>query len=188
MKAMEINTNFGHWVRVAPYTGFRLQKFSRPMFVAGEETPGSLDELTIGQIIELSTIGDSNESFFVVCRIVLPQLSRVQVEGARAVDVVRFVGWVAGEIERINRLFKSSEAKPSQEEEMAGIKTLKFGLFGMLDWYAQRMQISDHDEVLSVPWMRIWKCLDMDNKRNIFNKRLQEVYNDEYRRKNQRNS
>jgi uncharacterized protein YkvS len=115
-------------------------------------------------------------------------LQREQVERARAVDVVRFVGWVTGEADRINKLFNSTETKPSKEEEQAGIKKLRFGLFGMLDWYARRMGIQDHDAVLDVPWMRVWRCLDMDNKTNNFHKRLQEVYNEEYRRKNQRNS
>lgn len=184
---MKIDTEFSYWIRVAPFTGYKLERYTRPAFVAGTATPDNLDELTMGQLIELSTLQDSNESFFTVCAIVL-HLQREQVERARAVDVVRFVGWVTGEADRINKLFNSTETKPSKEEEQAGIKKLRFGLFGMLDWYAKRMGIQDHDAVLAVPWMRVWRCLDMDNKTNNFHKRLQEVYNEEYRRKNQRNS
>lgn len=184
---MKKDTKFGHWVRVAPFTDYRLERYTRPRFVAGVQTPENLDGLTMGQLIELSTLCDSNESFFTVCHIVL-RIERAQVEEARAVDVVRFVGWVTGEADRINKLFNGTETKPTKEEEQAGIKKLRFGLFGMLDWYAKRMRIQDHDKVLEVPWMRVWRCLDMDNKTNNFQKRLQEVYNDEYRRKNQRNS
>ena len=59
---------------------------------------------------------------------------------------------------------------------------MRFGLFGMLDWYAVRMGISDHDQVLKVPWLRIYKCMDMDNKRRAYEKRLQKVQADEMKR------
>lgn len=181
---MDRNTTFGYWVRVAPFTDYKLQTYTRPPFVAGVATPADLNELSMGQLIELTSLQDNNNSFAEVCRIVLG-LDAQQVAKARAVDVVRFVGWVVGEAERINKMFECAEARPSKEEEQAGIKKLRFGLFGMLDWYARRMNIQDHDQVLAVPWMRVWRCLDMDNKTNQFNKRLQEIYNDKYRRKNQ---
>jgi len=181
---MKIDTTFGHWVRVAPFTDYKFKHYTRPAFVADVATPENLDELTMGQLIKLSTLADTNESFFEVCAIVL-DLQHKQVEQARAVDVVRFVGWVAGEAERINKLFNKTETKPTKEEEQAGIKKLRFGLFGMLDWYAKRMGIQNHDDVLDVPWRRVWRCLDMDNKTNMFQRRLQEVFNNEYRRKNQ---
>ena len=182
---MDRKTKFGYWIKVAPFTGYKLEKYGRPAFVAGKETPENLNGLTMGQLIELSTMEDSNDSFYSVCKIVMG-LSREQVDEARAVDVVRLVGWVTAEVEKINKLFKGSQAKPTKEEEQAGIMLLQFGLFGMVDWYARRMGIQDHDQVMAVPWLRVWKCLDMDNKTNQFNRKLQEVINDEYRRKNSR--
>ena len=53
----------------------------------------------------------------------------------------------------------------------------------MLDWYALRMGYQDQENVKDVPWMRVYKCMDMDVKRIQYQKRLQEVINDEYRRK-----
>lgn len=93
--------------------------------------------------------------------------------------MVRFVGWVSGEVERINKIFESTNTKPTAREKKAGIEQLNFGLFGMLDWYAKRMGIQDHDQVLSTPWLRIYKCIDMDNKRNQYERRYQEIMNDE---------
>jgi hypothetical protein len=111
-------------------------------------------------------------------------MSVKEVDNARAVDVVRFVGWVLAEVEKINKLFESTNTKPTEQERKAGIEQLKFGLFGMLDWYAQRMRITDHEKVAKeTPWLRIYKCLDMDAKKLLFNRKLQEVQADEYRRK-----
>ena len=102
---------------------------------------------------------------------------------ARAVDVVRFVGWVTGEVGKINRLFESTSVKPTELERRAGIEKLQFGLFGMLDYYALRMGFQDHDDVLKVKWLRIYKCIDIDNQKNQYQRRLQEVMTNDYRRK-----
>ena len=99
-----------------------------------------------------------------------------------AVDVV------PEKVEKINKLFEKASGKPSEIERRAGIDKLTFGLFGMLDWYALRMGYVDHDEVLRVGWMRIYKCMDMDTKKAEFNKRLQEEIINDNRRKVARGS
>lgn len=176
---MDKNTKFGYWVKVAPIAGFRLEgKFTRPEFVGKVETPKNLDNLSIGQLIDLSSLSDTNESLYVVVQTILG-LKRKEIDKARAFDVVRFVGWVSGEVERINKIFESTNTKPTAREKKAGIEQLNFGLFGMIDWYAKRMGIQDHDQVLSTPWLRIYKCIDMDNKRNQYERRYQEIMNDE---------
>lgn len=167
---------------VAQYTSFKVGKYSRPAFVGTRQTPANLNQLTIGQLIDLSQLGDTNESLYTIATTVMG-MTHEEVEQARAVDVVMLVGWVSGEVERINKLFDSAEAsKPTQQEKKAGIDNLRFGLFGMLDWYAVRMGISDHDQVLKVPWLRIYKCMDMDNKRRAYEMRLQKVQADEMKR------
>ena len=98
----------------------------------------------------------------------------------------RFVGWTFGEVERINQLFQKVRTEPTQREKRAGVERLQFGLFGMLDWYAQRMGIENHDDVLTVPWARIYKCMDMDTRRAQFERRLQEIAAKEMNHKNQR--
>lgn len=179
---MEKETTFKHWLAVAQYTSFKVGKYSRPAFVGTRQTPANLNQLTIGQLIDLSQLGDTNESLYTIATTVMG-MTHEEVEQARAVDVVMLVGWVSGEVERINKLFDSAEAsKPTQQEKKAGIDNLRFGLFGMLDWYAVRMGISDHDQVLKVPWLRIYKCMDMDNKRRAYEMRLQKVQADEMKR------
>ena len=101
--------------------------------------PDNLNQLSIGQLIDLSQLSDSEESLYQIVTTVLG-LSHKEVEQARAVDVVMLIGWVTAEVERINKLFESTDtAKPTRLEKEAGIDTLRFGLFGMLDWYAVRM-------------------------------------------------
>lgn len=179
----DINMTFGQWVRIAPFAGYKIGRYTRPKFVGGRETPETLDGLTMGQLMELTTLPDKNESIYTVTRVVVG-LTEGQTDRARAVDVVRLVGWVASEAERINGMFSKAEAKPTKQEEKAGIRGLRFGLFGMVDWYARRMGITNHDEVMAVPWLRVWRCMDMDNRTNAFARRLQEVVNEEYKERN----
>lgn len=183
---MDIKTTFRHWLLIAPYTDFKMQKFTRPLSVAGVDTPENLNDLTIGQLIELSTIGTDNAALYRIPEIILG-IKPKKIAKARAVEVVRFIGWVTGEVEKINKLFEQAGGKPSEIEKRAGADRLAFGLFGLLDWYALRMGYRDHDDVLNVPWMRIYKCMDMDNRKAEYNKRLQEEIINDYRRKNPRN-
>lgn len=171
---MRKDITFREWVVLASHSDFKVGKYSRPRYVGNEPTPVDLNALTIGQLIDLSALEDNNESVYKVVETVLG-MKRTDIDRARAVDVVRFVGWVSSEVEKINKIFESSDMKPTQQEKRAGIEALKFGLFGMLDWYAIRMGISDHDEVLGTPWLRIYKCMDMDNKKRAYEIRLQKV-------------
>ena len=54
------------------------------------------------------------------------------------------------------------ELTPIQKK--AGYGDLRFGAFGIIHRYAQMMGISNHDDVEDVPWIRIYKCFDMEKK------------------------
>ena len=84
--------------------------------------------------------------------------------------------WVITEVDRINKLFSSTSVKPTKEEKQAGVEKLSFGMFGMIDHYALRMGIANHEDVEKVPWIRIYKCLDIDSEKAKFQRRLQDVY------------
>lgn len=179
---MKADVKFKYWLTVAKYAGYKLEEYSRPKMVGGKETPETLQEITMGQLIELSELTDSNESLYAICRILLG-LNREQVDEARAVDVVRFCGWCITEVERINKLFKATHIEPTAEERQAGVDKLQFGLFGMIDSYARRMGISNHDDVMNVSWIKIYKCIDMDNKITQYQRRLNKVYERKMQRK-----
>lgn len=178
---MNKDTTFREWVVLAKHSKFKVGRYSRPLFVGGVATLENLNNLTMGQLIDLSTLEDNDNSLYKVVETILG-MERTAIDGARAVDVVRFVGWVSGEVEKINKLFEKSDIKPTQQERKAGIDTLRFGLFGMLDWYAVRMGMQDHDQVLRTPWMRIYKCMDMDNRKRAYEIRLQHIQAEEMRK------
>lgn len=182
---MKKGTIFKDWLFVASLARelpFDLLKMRRPFKVGKKETPENLNGLTIGQLLMLSEISGGDNLFYTTCEVVLG-MSREEVAKSEAVEVVSFVGWVSGEVKKINRLFEQTNVTPSARELKAGIKKLQFGMFGLLDWYAQRMGIKDHHEVENVSWLIIYKCLDMDTKKGQYQKRLEEVIQDEYRRK-----
>ncbi len=176
-----LSTTFGYWLRVAQFTDFKIGKFSRPEFVGKQPTPKNLNDLTLGDLITLSGVGDSAASIYVITETIM-HLGAAETDAARAVDVVRFVGWVYGEVEKINALFESTNIPPTEKERRAGIDRLKFGLFGMVDWYAQRMGIPDHEEVMKVPWMRVYKCIQMDNERRLYERRYEDMITQEIKR------
>ena len=178
---MKIETTFAEWLAIANCSGFQMQEFTRPAFVANVRTMENLDNITFGQLIQLSELQDSDDAFFIICEVLLG-LTRAQTRKARAIDVVRFVGWVTTEMKKIVKLFEKVNIKPTRLETLAGIDTLQFGLFGVIDWYAQRQGIQNHDDVLQVNWMQVWKCMDMDAKKIWYNRRYNKVLENEQRR------
>lgn len=183
---MDIKTNFKTWLVLANHAAnlddLKLETMTRPLKVGKHDTPENLNSMTLGQMIDLSDLKDGSEMFYKVCKVLLG-MKVAEVNKAPAVEVVRFVGWVVGSVKRINNLFDSVKNKPSKEEVQAGINRLNYGIFGLIDWYAKRMGITDHDEVLGVHWGRVYQCLKMDNETTEFQKRLNKIYADELKAK-----
>lgn len=182
---MRKGEKFKHWIVVATFSKgterLELERCTRPLKVGKVSTPANLDDMTIGQMVQMSECKEGRWLFYKVCEVLLGMEAKV-VDDCMAVEVVRFVGWVLGRIKKINELFDKAKSKPSDEELRAGINNLKFGIFGLIDWYALRMGITDHEEVTNVPWGRVYKCLDMDTRTNNFRRNLQKVYENEYRK------
>lgn len=176
---------FKHWIVVATFSKdierLELEKCTRPLKVGKIHTPSNLDDMTIGQMVQMSDCKTGAQLFYGVCKVLLGMEVK-EVDKCSAAEVVRFVGWVLGKVKIINELFDKAKSKPSDEEVRAGINQLKFGIFGLIDWYALRMGITDHEEVTKVPWGRVYKCLDMDTRTNEYKKKLQKVYEDEHRK------
>ena len=179
---MDNNTTYGYWRVIARVSGYTIpEDLDRPGYVGEKQCPENLNELTIGQLIELGgTEGEAAD--YEMARIVL-DYDKETTDACRAIDVVPFLSFVGREVKKINRLFESISHKPTAKEKQAGVDKLQFGLFGMLDWFAKRMGITDHDEVLQVPWLRIYKCIDMDNQVNEYEKRYNDITIQEAKRK-----
>lgn len=161
---------------------FQFEQLSKPRYVGDKIVPNDLNDLTFGQVVELQGIQEVNSMFIVPLRVILG-MSTDEVMQSSATEVVRFAAWAAREMERINKLFASTNRKPTDKERKAGIESLRFGIFGTVDYYAQRMGIKDHEEVMSVPWMRVYKCLQIDSEKAKYELRLRKVYESENGRK-----
>ena len=172
---------FGHLLRIAGIIdealfSESLSKLPRPKRLCGKEVPETLNEMTYGTLCELGTLpAKPMEAVFSICKILLG-IEKKEVLKAYADDVLGFFVFVGNEIKRINKLFEDISIPPTNEQRQAGIESLNFGVFGTIDWYARRMGIKNHDEVLPVKWVRIYQCLKIDNSMELYNRRLNNVY------------
>lgn len=152
----------------------QMENLPRPVKVGNVPTPDTLNDLTFGQLIKLQSIATTMDVILLPCRELLG-LMEEKIIMCDAEQVLGFSMWTAREVERINKLFASTCIQPTQEEIRAGIEQLQFGIFGLLDHYATRMGITNHEDVENVPWVRVYKCLDIDAKRGLFQRRLQKI-------------
>jgi len=173
------NMRFREWLTIATHSvmtsALDVKRFSRPYEVAGKKTPQDLSEMTIGQMFQLSAATTGADAFLLPCTILLG-LTEDETYNALAVDVVRWGGWVSAQLDKINKLFDSLQPSYTSQEIRAGVKQLKFGAFGIADWYARRMGIADHNAVFDINWMRIYKCMQIDAETAKYQKRLQDIY------------
>lgn len=172
---------FGRWFILTKYgrceKEFVMDELKKPYKVGGVLVPDDLNSMKMGQLVELQTVKDVNELFFVTARVLLG-IDKERLMECRATEVVRFAGFVTRELKKINKMFEKTNRKPNKEEKMAGIEKLNFGPFGLVDWYARRMGIREHEKVMEVPWIMVYQCLKIDSELDKYNERLRRVYDE----------
>nr|DAN89896.1 MAG TPA: hypothetical protein [Caudoviricetes sp.] len=146
----------------------------KPYIIAGNKTPDDLNNITYGQLCDLRSIKDDHDMLFVPLR-VLFGLKDDDIKKLPFHKVLAFSVFVSNEVKRINDLFDSIKIKHDSNEIKAGIDDLDFGLFGEIDWYAQRMGFQNHDEVMDIPWVRLFKCKEIDNGIEGYSRRLRKI-------------
>lgn len=139
--------------------------------------PQDLQQETFGTLTRLQTAPKDNDYLKTCCALVsaLTGISTERVASSKAIEVLGIVNMIQVEMERIGKLFKSLESDKTSEEIRAGIEKLDFGAFGIVDWYAQRMGIVDHEEVFATPWARIYQCMRIDHEQGEFEKRYRKI-------------
>ncbi|WP_418991871.1 hypothetical protein [Alistipes sp.] len=157
-----------------PESRAALLRLSKPDRVCGRPTPRNLNDLTIGELLDLQTGGDPHALVERIASVILKVHPR-RCYRERADRMLGFVFWVGRELERIAALFASASIRPTPEEIKAGINDLDFGAFGLLDWYAHRQGYQDQDDAAKVAWVRVRECLRIDNSRAAFERRLREI-------------
>lgn len=151
-----------------------LKEVACPAEIGVLQVPQSLDDLTLGQLIQLEAIA-AEKGIFAAIAVVLLCKDAKWAMSAPALKMLGLRNMVVAEQERIAALFASLAREHTAAEVMAGIEQLNFGMFGLADWYARRMGISDHEEAFNTPWIRIWQCRKNDIEEAEYAKRLQKI-------------
>ncbi|MEE1324916.1 MAG: hypothetical protein U0K19_04970 [Bifidobacteriaceae bacterium] len=151
-----------------------LKAIAPPARIGGIDAPQDLNDLTLGQLIQLESIG-AEKGVFAAIAVVLLGKDEAWAAKAPAMEMLGLRNMVVKEQNHIAGLFQSLSHEPDAAEVMAGIDKLNFGMFGLADWYARRMGISDHDEAFNTPWLRIWQCRKNDHDEAEYQKRLQKI-------------
>ena len=72
---MNESTRFKEWIVRAEFSRdtehLELERFTRPLRVAGKNTPSDLNDLTIGQMVQLSECKNGKEMFYLTCEVLL---------------------------------------------------------------------------------------------------------------------
>lgn len=189
MRRERLNLPFAHFVVLMPYmttdTIKSLVLIPPPKKLCNKPVPDTLQMVTFGMLTRLQQAPTDNDYLKTCCKLVsvLLGVDEKVVASRRAYDVLGIVNMVQGEMERIGRLFQSLNTDKSSDEQAAGIDRLNFGAFGIVDWYAQRMGIVDHEDVFNTPWQRIYQCAKIDHENNEFEKRYRKIIEQRSKRK-----
>lgn len=150
-----------------------LMSNAKPDELCGVKLPDNLNHLTLGELLELQYM-DENSVLDVIASVILKKKSAdMLLENVN--DVFGFIGFVKNEIDRINKLFSDIAIPPTPDELRAGVKKLNFGAFGIIDWYAKRMGMTNHEDAENTPWLRVFQCQRIDNETKMYEKRLHEI-------------
>lgn len=152
-----------------------LEQAKKPGFLAGIEVPESLSMISYGTLVDLRNAAGAPDPA-AECLKILLGLNEKQIYTLNVFDVFGFMKFVKEQVLNINKLFSDLKVNYSSEELSAGVKELDFGPFGVLDWYAKRMGISNQNEVRDVAWIRIYNCMKNDTEQNNYERRLRKQY------------
>ena len=151
-----------------------LKELPCPARIEGRTAPQDLNDITLGQLIQLEAIAAEKGVFAAIAEVLLDK-DEAWAMRAPAMEMLGLRNMVVAEQDRIAALFASLTRDHTAAEIMAGIENLNFGMFGLADWYARRMGISDHDEAFNTPWLRIWQCRKNDIEESEYRERLQKI-------------
>lgn len=151
-----------------------LESIPKPERFMKHKLPDDLNHLNMGELITLQSIRTTYDLLTVPAKVLFGADER-QILNADAIQVLGLGIWVSKEIKRINKLFAKTNIPPTAEEEQAGAGRMNFGPFGMIDYFARRMGITDHETVERVPWVRVYKCMDMDAQVSRYQRRLRTI-------------
>lgn len=170
------------WLILVQFSNFQIGTADAPPTKVGRvRTPSTLNDMSIGQLLQLSQLQEQ-DVIFGICRVLLG-IPAHKLLRLKATEVILFVAWVMGEVERINKLFSKLQVKRTDDEIKAGFDKIDNGAFGLIDWYAKRMGIHDHEEAQKVSWLIVYQCMKIDHDYFICQRKLMEIQSNAYKHK-----
>lgn len=164
-----------HWEPHLPE--FRIEELKQvpcPAQIDGRKAPQDLNDITLGQLIQLEAIAAEKGVFVAIAETLLGKDEEWAMQ-APALEMLGLRNMVVAEQDRISGMFASLHREPDAAQVMAGIEQLNFGMFGLADWYAKRMGIHDHEDAFNTPWLRIWQCRKNDIEESEYQERYQKI-------------
>ena len=189
MREQRLFLPFVQFVHLMPYmtteTIQQLILIPPPRVFCRKEIPANLQMVTFGILTQLQQAPKDNDYLRTCCALVsvLTGIDTNRIASKPAIEVIGIVNMIQSEMERIGKLFQSLNVEHSSEEMSAGIDRLNFGVFGIVDWYAKRMGIIDHEEVFATPWARVYQCMRIDHEQGEFEKRYRKIIEQRSKRK-----
>ena len=110
-----------------------LKEITCPARVGTVEAPQDLNDITLGQLIQLEAIAAEKGVFAAIAEVLLDK-DEAWAMKAPAMEMLGLRNMVVAEQDRIAALFASLTRDHTAAEIMAGIESLNFGMFGLADW------------------------------------------------------
>lgn len=182
----KIDTTFGEYAAIYDVltdeckeaNNIILNEAECPEYLFFQSVPKDLKMITFGQYSDLCDVFSQKDVFEIVKSVpeILFSVSEEEIFATNVAYLWGLCNFAAREIGNINKLFSEIRMDYTDEERKAGIENLQFGTFGILDWYARRMGITDQNAVNNEKWVRIYQCMKNDMEDAKFQRRLQKVY------------
>jgi len=120
-------------------------------------------QLTFGQVYALLAMKTADDWFYLPFQCLL-HLDKAAIDELNASQCLRLLWQLRSEMERIVAQLNEASMQPEALEIAAGIENLNHGVFGIADWYARRMGITNHEEVYRTPWLHVLWAMKIDKK------------------------
>lgn len=166
--------DFLRWQDYLVFSPEALKSTPRPKKLRGKHVPEDLNDLTLGQLMQLQTIKDEKGLFFKAPEVILG-MTPAEVLKCPTVPFFGFINFVSQELQRIVAMWEQCSTPPTPEQLEAGILTLNPGPFGVIDTWALRMGFTDHNEAEKTKWIVVWQCLKIDADKAAYERRYQAV-------------
>ncbi len=165
----------------------RIRQIPCPKRIAWHRAPKDLNGITLAQLIALWSIPDERSILSDSLAAVFGYHERPRRcarkewrmrRRARRVRIGKAAGWcnfIQAELLRIKEMWSRCDIPIDALDRQAGADRLNFGFFSIIDAYAQRQGIIDHDDVLKVKWIKVWQSLLKDAETYQFKKRRDQL-------------